>query len=155
MNDDATSPPSVDIALHDLLGLEYAPPTSDSRVAEVRMPVRREAFGFTANLHGGAIATMVDLACALAAAQSSGFDPMKESLVTADMHIRYLGRARTSTVIARAEVVRVGSQLIVVECKVVDEDDHLVASADFSMMIVPLRLPLAPDVETEPGAPEL
>lgn len=119
------------------------------------MPVRPEAFGFTANLHGGAIATLVDLACALAAARATDFDPETESLVTADMHVRYLGRPGTGAVIGRAEVVRIGSQLIVIECKVVDEDEHLVASADFSMMRVPLRRPLSPAVSSEPGDPEL
>lgn len=146
---------SDDIPLHTLLGLTWERPAKGSLSAEVRMPVRPEAFGFTANLHGGAIATMVDLACALVAARATDFDPEKESLVTADMHVRYLGRPRTDTVVARAEVVRIGSQLIVIDCKVVDDEDHLVASADFSMMRVPLRRPLAPGFESEPGAPEL
>ena len=144
-----------EIPLHELLGFEFTAPPQGSTVAEVHMPVRPQAFGFTSNLHGGAIATLVDLSCALAAARASGFDPAQESLVTADMHVRYLGRPRTDTVIARAEVVRVGSQLIVVECKVRDEEDHVIASADFSMMIVSLRRPLAPGIETEPGDPEL
>lgn len=144
-----------EIPLHALLQLEFEAPDEGSGVAEVRMPVAPGAFGFTANLHGGAIATMVDLACALAAARSTNFDPYRQSLVTADMHVRYLGRPRTDTVIARAEVVRVGSQLIVVECKVRDEEDHVIASADFSMMIVSLRRPLAPGIESEPGDPEL
>ncbi|MBV6509732.1 MAG: hypothetical protein JJLCMIEE_02830 [Acidimicrobiales bacterium] len=144
-----------EVPLHTLLGLEFERPQKGARRAEVRMPVRPEAFGLTANLHGGAIATLVDLACALAAARSTDFDPLEQSLVTADMHIRYLGRARTGTVIARSEVVRIGSQLIVVECKVVDEEEHVIATADFSMMIVPLRRPLAPGMEPEPGAPEL
>lgn len=146
---------SIEIPLHALLQLEFEAPDEGSGVAEVRMPVAPAAFGFTANLHGGAIATMVDLACALAAARSTSFDPYRESLVTADMHVRYLGRPRTDTVIARAEVVRVGRQLIVVECKVRDEEDHVIASADFSMMIVSLRHPLAPGIESEPGDPEL
>jgi len=148
------------IPLHDLLGLDFERPEAGARVAEVTMPVRPEAFGFTANLHGGAIATLVDLACALAAARFSGFDPMKESLVTADMHVRYLGRPRSDEVVARAEVVKAGSQLIVVECKVLggtadDGSDHVISTADFSMMIVPLRKPLSDDVQGEPGDPEL
>ena len=130
------------IPLHDLLALDFERPEKGSRHAEVRMPVRPEAFGFTANLHGGAIATMVDLACALAAARSSDFDVETQSMVTSDMHIRYLGRPRTDTVVAKAEVVRVGSPLIVVECRVVDDEEHLVAVADFSMMIVTLVLTL-------------
>jgi len=147
------------IPLHDMLGITFDPPEAGSRTAEVRMPVQPAAFGFTANLHGGAIATLVDVACALAAARCSGFDPAKESLVTADMHVRYLGRPRSEEVVARSEVVKVGSQLIVVECKVLggtrdDGTDHVVATADFSMMIVPLRGPLAPGIETTPGDPE-
>ena len=155
---------SSGIPLHDLLGFEFVSPEPGSSTAEVRMPVRPEAFGFTANLHGGAIATLVDLACALAAARRTGFDPTRESLVTADMHVRYLGRPRTDEVTAHAEVIRVGSQLIVVECKVRDGSDdgggHVIATADFSMMRVPLRRPLTTDgVEAaaagEPGDPEL
>jgi uncharacterized protein (TIGR00369 family) len=150
----------VPIPLHDLLALDFDRPDVGERMAEVSMPVAPNAFGFTGNLHGGAIATMVDLACALAAARFSGFDPMKESLVTADMHVRYLGRPRSDTVLARAEVVKVGRQLIVVECKVLggenaDGTDHVVATADFSMMIVPLRQPLSAEVAGAPGDPEL
>jgi len=109
------------------------------------MPVLRPAFGFTDNLHGGAIATMVDVACALAAARATDFDPEKESLVTADMHIRYLGRPKTEQVVAKADVVRIGSQLIVIECKVYDEEQHIIAAADLSMMRVAVRQPLQPE----------
>jgi uncharacterized protein (TIGR00369 family) len=143
------------IPLHELLGLEIDPGEPDDPFAQVRMPVRPEAYGFTANLHGGAIATLVDVACALAAARKSGFDPTRESLVTADMHVRYLGRPRGAEVLARAQVVRMGSQLIVVECKVIDDSDHIIASADFSMMKVPLRRPLTPGHPLTEGAPEL
>jgi uncharacterized protein (TIGR00369 family) len=151
---------AVTIPLHDLLALDFVRPDHGSRTAEVSMPVAPNALGFTGALHGGAIATLVDLACALAAARFSGFDPMRESLVTADMHVRYLGRPRTDQVLARAEVVKAGSQLIVVECKVLggttdDGRDHVIAVADFSMMIVPLRKPMAPGTESEPGDPEL
>ena len=144
-----------DIPLHDLLGFEFGDAEPGSSVAEVHMPVRPEAFGFTANLHGGAIATLVDLSCALAAARATNFDPTTESLVTSDMHIRYLGRPRTDRVTARSEIVRLGSQLIVIDCRVVDSDEHLVATADFSMMRVPLRRPLDPHTAVGPGGPEL
>lgn len=143
------------IPLHALLGFEFTAPPAGSTSAEVHMPVRPEAFGFTSNLHGGAIATLVDLACGLAAATATRFDPATESLVTADLHVRYLGRPGTDRVTARAEVVRLGSQLIVLECKVVDGNGHLVASADFSMMRVPVRRPLDPSVTGQVGAPEV
>jgi len=140
VTDRPTSPP--DIPLHSLLELDVQPDPDAPDSAVVRMPVQPGAFGFTRNLHGGAIATLVDLACAVAAVRATGFDASKESMVTSDMHLRYVGRPRTSNVYARAEVVRVGSQLIVIECKVVDDDEHLVATADLSMMRVTLRTAL-------------
>jgi uncharacterized protein (TIGR00369 family) len=148
---DASDP----IPLHRMLGLHYQAPEPGVGHAEVRMPITPEALGFTGSLHGGAIATMVDLACALAAVGISGFDPTKETMVTSDMHVRYLGRPRTDTVIAKADVVKRGRQLIVVTCDVVDEDDHLVAHADFSMMVVPLRTPMDSSRPVVSGAPEL
>ena len=140
------------IPLHALLGLEFDRPPKGARVAAVRMPVRHEAAGHTGQLHGGAIATLVDLTCALAAARATTFDPAVESLVTADMHVRYLRPARSAWVIAVAEVIRIGSQLLVVECKVHDSTDgeergDFVAAADFSMMRVApraARTPVAP-----------
>jgi len=143
------------IPLHDLLGFEFDAPPVGATVAEVHMPVRPEAFGFTANLHGGAIATLVDLACGLVAARASDVDLTKESLVTADLHVRYLGRPNTDRVTARAEIVRMGSQLIVIDCRVVDGEERIIASADFSMMRVPLRRPLDPSVTGLPGGPEV
>jgi uncharacterized protein (TIGR00369 family) len=150
-----TRNPGDPIPLHELLELEFIDAVEGSTVAEVRMPVQPNAFGFTANLHGGAVATAVDCACALAAVRAMDFDPMKESLVTVDMHVRYLGRPRTDSVFARAEVVKLGSTIIVIECKVADEGDHVIATADFAMMRVPLREPLSSDVVGRPGDPEL
>jgi uncharacterized protein (TIGR00369 family) len=146
---------SFEIPLHKLLGLEYDSPTEGDGRAVVRMPVRDEAFGSRGNLHGGAVATMVDVACAMAAARNSGFEPGKNSLVTADVHVRFLGRPKGDYVRAEAEVVRVGRQLIVVECKVLDDEDRVIATADFSSMIVPLRDPLKPDLSADPHSPEI
>ncbi len=89
------APAYAPIPLHEMLALSFESADGPTVTAEVRMPVAPNALGFTGALHGGAIATMVDLACALAAARSSDFDPSRESLVTSDMHIRYLGRPRT------------------------------------------------------------
>ncbi len=147
-------PPLDPIPLHAMLALGFELVDDDPGRAEVRMPVAPAALGFTGNLHGGAIATMVDLAGALAAVGRTGFDPQRESLVTSDMHIRYLGRPRTDTVVARAEVVRAGRQLIVIDCRVTDEDDHLIAVADVSMMIVPLRTPLPEATEGGAAGPQ-
>ena len=139
--------------LHELLGLEMVE-LGDAH-AVLSMPVRPEAFNSTGNVHGGAIATLIDVAAGTAAARGSGFEPGRESLVTADLHVRYLGRPHGDVVYARSEVVRAGNRLIVVDCKVTDAEERIIASADFSMMIVPLRKPLRPTATAKDTDPDL
>lgn len=119
------------------------------------MPVREEAFNSTGNLHGGALATLVDVSAGTAAALNSAFEPGKNTIVTADMHVRYLGRPRGDTVRAESRVLRAGRQLVVVECHVLDPDDRLIVSADFSSMVVPLREPLRPSRYADARNPDL
>ncbi len=130
--------------LHELLGINLE--TISKGSARASMPVAPEAFNSTGNLHGGAIATLIDVACGSAAATAGTFIPGKNHLVTADLHIRYLGRPHGSSITADAQVVRAGRQLIVVECRVTDEDQRLISTADFAGMVVDVRLPL--DVAT-------
>jgi uncharacterized protein (TIGR00369 family) len=140
-------------ALHRLLGLELV--EIGARHAVVSMPVREQAFNSTGNLHGGAIATLIDVAAGTAAARGSGFEQGKQSLVTADLHVRYLGRPHGDLVFARAEVLKTGRQLVIVECRVTDPQERIIASADFSMMIVPLRRPLRPVAAAKATDPDL
>lgn len=129
-------------ALHEHLSLELA--EIGARHAVISMPVREQALNSMGNLHGGAIATLIDVAAGAAAAQGSGLQQGVQSLVTADLHVRYLGRPHGDRVFARAEVIKAGRQLVIVGCQVTDREDRIIASADFSMMIVPLRQPLRP-----------
>jgi uncharacterized protein (TIGR00369 family) len=129
------------IPLHNLLGFEVHP-EPDGEVSRVDLPWRPESFGVNDNLHRGALATLVDLTSAIAAVRKRTVDLEVESLVTADIHIRYLGQPRTDTVTASAQVVRDGRQMIVVDCQIHDGGGHLIASADVGMMVVPRRRPL-------------
>jgi uncharacterized protein (TIGR00369 family) len=142
-----------DTPLHDLLGLEIV--EMGDRFALLSMPVRPEAFNSTGNLHGGAIATLIDVAAGTAAARGSGFEPGRQSIVTTDLHVRYLGRPHGDMIYARADLLKAGRQLIVVDCRVTDVEDRVIASADFSMMIVPLRKPLRPLATARDTDPDL
>ena len=139
--------------LHALLGLEFVE-RGDGR-SVVRMPMRPEAYGSTGNLHGGAIATLIDVASASAAVRGSAFEPGKNTMVTADLHVRYLARPKGDWVRAEADVERAGRSLVVVSCRVVDDHDRVIALGDFSGMVVPLREPLDPGAATDPEGPEL
>lgn len=142
-----------DTPLHDLLGLELVEIGEEHAV--LSMPIRSQAFNSTGNLHGGAIATLIDVAAGTAAARGSGFEPGRQSLVTADLHVRYLGRPHGDVVYATARVLKAGRQLIVVECRVADIEERVIAAADFSMMIVPLRKPLRPVATAKDTDPDL
>jgi uncharacterized protein (TIGR00369 family) len=140
--------------LHQMLGLRFLDLGADTGVI-IEMPVAAPAFNGSGNLHGGAIATLVDVAAGSCAGRASGFDPLRQSLVTADLHVRYLGRPKGDPVRAEARLVRSGRMLIVVEVRVLDPLDNLVAVADFSAMVVARREPLAGATPTDPDAPDL
>jgi len=142
--------------LHALLGLEILPPDpNDLSLAVVTMPVTPAAFGSTGSVHGGAIATLVDVSCASAASRSSSFRPGENTLVTADMHIRYLGRPKGEMMRGEARVLRSGRTLIVVQGTVLDDLDNVIATADFAAMVVELREPLRPELRTDSNAAEM
>jgi len=131
----------LEVPLHGLLDLEVVD-VGRPGVATMAIPLRPPAMGATGQLHGGVIAVLCDLACAAAASTASTYDATTTALVTADLHVRYLGAARGDRVRAEARVVKAGRTLIVVEADVIDAEDRVVARADFSAMLVPLRTPL-------------
>jgi uncharacterized protein (TIGR00369 family) len=128
---------------------------TDADVTIVEMPVTEAAFNQSGNLHGGAIATLIDVAAGTMAARAANFIPGVNTVVTADLHVRYLGRPKGDTIRAEARPMRVGRQLVIIECRVLDDRDNLIAFADFASMLVPKREPLKPDLGGDSGAPDL
>ncbi len=141
--------------LHELLNLRFGEPEPADGTVIIEMDVAPPAFNGSGNLHGGAIATLVDVAAGSCAGRVSAFDPLAQSLVTADLHVRYLGRPKAGPVRAEARPMRAGRMLIVVEVRVLDALDNLIAFADFSAMVVERREPLAGAVPTDPQTPDL
>ena len=157
MSDDATGGTGsviMQTPLHRVLGIQVSEPDG-SGVVVATMPVRPDAFNMSGNLHGGAIATLADVAGGSCAARASGFDPSTQSLVTADLHVRYLGRPKGDVVRAEARALRAGRMLIVVEVRVLDPHDNVIAACDFSAMVVPRRQPLEGARTSDPTAPDL
>ena len=153
MDDDARTALLRDVGLHDALNLtiEHIEPGD----AIVVMPVAGIALNGSGNLHGGAIATLVDVACGIAAASAKGIDPEQHTLVTTDMHVRYLGRPKSDSVRGQGKLVRAGRQLVVVEGRVFDTDGNLVATADVAFMVVDRRKPLRAAERVDPHAIDL
>ncbi|HJR25528.1 MAG TPA: PaaI family thioesterase [Acidimicrobiales bacterium] len=133
-----------EVPIHKFVGLKVVQPGYDGP-AIMEIPIGPNALGRTGQLHGAVIALMCDVTCASAASTASTYDHLTTALVTADLHVRYLGAAKGERVRVEARVVKAGRQLIVVHGDVIDGEDKVVAVADFSAMLVPLRQPL--DVE--------
>jgi acyl-CoA thioesterase len=131
----------LDVPLHGLLGLEVID-VGRPGVSSMAIPLRPPALGATGQLHGGVIAVLFDLVCAAAATTAVTYDHTTTALVTADLHVRYLGAARGERAIAEAHVVKAGRTLVVVEGEIRDGEDRVVAKADFSASLVPVRAPL-------------
>ena len=91
-----------------------------------------ETLNFNGVVHGAAIATLVDHAGGYGAQQLLG-----RRGVTSDLHIRYLSAGRAgSTLTAESRVVRAGRSQIVMEVRITDERDRLIAVADLALAVV-------------------
>jgi uncharacterized protein (TIGR00369 family) len=102
--------------------------------ATVRMPFDLRLLndgGPTAPIHGGAIATLADVA-ACAAVWSM---PETTRSATISITVNYTGFAVNSDLIARARVKRAGKRIASVSVEIVDSSDSLIADALVSYKI--------------------
>jgi uncharacterized protein (TIGR00369 family) len=105
----------------------------------LELPYRTEVAQQNGFFHGGAVGFLVDNATAAAAATR-----LKEgqSLLTAEYKINFLAPATGERLVCRAEVVKAGATLSVIEAKcfaVRGGDEKLCAVALASMAVVPLK----------------
>ncbi|MCS1350131.1 PaaI family thioesterase [Mechercharimyces sp. CAU 1602] len=77
-------------------------------------------------LHGGITSTFIDTAMGSTVFQEIGID---RRLVTLDLNIRFLSPGIDGLITAYTNIIKKGNTIIVVETKVVDERDRLIASA--------------------------
>jgi acyl-CoA thioesterase len=81
--------------------------------------------GIGGSVHGGILATMVDVAMLVAI--FAEMRPDQEPAGTADLSISYLRQAHGEHIYADATVVKRGRQLALVEVSIVDDEDRLCA----------------------------
>jgi uncharacterized protein (TIGR00369 family) len=99
-------------------------------------PTQRTADGkpIQPSIHGGALATLVDVACASALAPTLRLST--EMQVTTEMNVRYYRQPRTSPLTAEARVVHRGHRLAGVECVIKEADDRVIVRGHATYMIV-------------------
>lgn len=108
-----------DVPFQKLLGIEVVEVAKDRAV--VRLPFKDELAGGGNAFHGGAISSLLDLTGALAA--WSGHDPengMKAATVS--MTVNYLAAALGKDVIATAQAVKRGRELVFSEVNISEEN---------------------------------
>ena len=94
--------------------------------ATVVMPFSEQLTTFGDVVHGGAIATLLDVA-AVAAAWSGVTDEGAATGATVSSSVNYMRAARGSDLTANASVTRRAKSLCFCEVQITDEDDRLVA----------------------------
>jgi acyl-CoA thioesterase len=77
-------------------------------------------------LHGGVTATFIDTAMGATVLQIEGADTQA---VTIDLHVHFLSPGTEGALIAETKVVKRGKTIIVLDTKVTDEREKLIATA--------------------------
>ncbi len=118
-------------ALGDVLGMIIE--SREAGRSRMRLTVDPAWYNPHGVLHGGVIYIMVD--SAMGTAVSSGLRD-GELCTTIDVSISYLASVREGTLVAEANVVKLGRNIAFIEAKVTDDKGKLVATATGSMFIV-------------------
>lgn len=120
------------IPLQDFLGLRVVTAGSPSRL---ELDLTDNVRGAVAPLHGGALTTLIDVACGFAAAAGLT-DHDTQVPVSTDLTVRFLRQPKSSPLVAAAEVVHAGRSAVLVDCVVTDGDGRQVGRGTGSYRIV-------------------
>ena len=94
--------------------------------AEVSLPWSEQVVTIGEMVHGGAIASLIDVA-AMAAAWASADVPQNMRGSTVGMTVQYLSAANKTDLVAHAVVTKRGKSLVYVDVDVTDAGDQTVA----------------------------
>jgi len=107
-----------------LIGIEFE--RAGQGMATLGLDVREELKQNNGVVHGGAIASLIDTATAIAIISELG---PEERATTVDLTISYLRPLLKGRAIATARVLRTGRRLIVASAEVMDAGGNLLATA--------------------------
>jgi uncharacterized protein (TIGR00369 family) len=139
------SPPPV--SLPEWLGIEVLESSAGAAVARLRP--RPEAHNYRGVVAGGSLATLADVAMAVAANSALGPDRWS---ITSGLELHYLRPAR-GVVTARARAVHAGRTRVVVEGSITDEGGKSVVQAlgTFAVVEATETDHIAPDLSVQTG----
>ena len=117
------------------LGLELEA-LADGKSA-IRLPFRKEYGNTRGEVHGGAVATLVDAAMSQAVRSTV---PLESRVATITMTVNYLAPA-VGDLLCRGTVVKGGRSLMFVEAEVVDSGGGVVTTASATYRAAPPKNP--------------
>jgi uncharacterized protein (TIGR00369 family) len=92
--------------------------------ARLSLEVKQQHLQLAGNMHGGAIATLVDTAVAFAIV---GASKPGARFTTIEMKVNYLRPISKGRVVADAKLIRDGRRIVVSDCDVFDSEGNLAA----------------------------
>ena len=108
-----------------LLGIELAEVGTDRAV--VRLPFREDLVTIADVVHGGALASLIDMA-AVSAAWADDAQPTSMEGATVSLDVSYVAAARGKDLTAVGVVSKRGRTLVFVDVRVTEPDERLVAT---------------------------
>ncbi len=108
-----------------LLGIELVEVGTDRAV--VRLPFRPELTTIADVVHGGALASLIDMA-AVSAAWADDAEPESVEGATVSLNVSYVAAARGQELTAIGTVSKRGRSLVFVDVRVTEPDGRLVAT---------------------------
>ncbi|MDA0999480.1 MAG: PaaI family thioesterase [bacterium] len=101
--------------------------------SRLRLPIRPEVLQPTGIVHGGAVATLADVAGGVAAHTTH---PRGSRLVTVEMKINFIGAVRAGELIAEADALHVGRRTSVWRVNITDGKGKQIAYSIATYMVV-------------------
>jgi uncharacterized protein (TIGR00369 family) len=124
---------AISIPLHARMGLKIL---KRGKRTIASMELNDEVRGaFDGSVHGGMLATLADVTCALST--WGGYDADAEVPVTTDMHVRFYRQPHSGPITAEAKLVHSGRRILTSECSIVDGNSRELARATATFMVVP------------------
>jgi len=120
------------LPLHDYLGLQLV----GLRPVVVELALSERTRSLAGSLHGGAGATLVDVAGNVAVATSGAVDVTRCTLLTGRLEIDYRAAPEGDRVRARADVIEFARRRARVECVVCDMAERRIATAVVTTLVL-------------------
>jgi uncharacterized protein (TIGR00369 family) len=121
---------AIHVPFHDHLGLVI-----DQASGRVTMDLGEHVRGPVAPVHGGVVASLIDVACGMAIDPAS-YDASVSIPDSTDLNVKFFAQPKASPLYADAVVVHRGRSVVSVECVVTDGEGRQVARGGGTYMIL-------------------